>query len=284
MADTRSHFERFISFFPGDNTFQIFGEKQKLTPMVLENATPALLMEKNRLGYGIFICVNKTNGKGRSASNIKQVRYVFADLDGVSCSKMMNDLPNFAVQSSPGKFHGYWAVDSEFPLDGFKHVQKAIAYKYKSDQSVNDLPRVMRVAGFMHQKGEPCRTEITFIDQDKPKPLSYAECFEKWPPAPKKQWNKKPQKTNTESFDVGESVTDLLLRFGWTYFHGPHWTRPGKDHGISGTIMESGMFYVFTDETCLKPNAASDAFEILAQYEFSGDKKACAKYVMEKRR
>lgn len=276
-----SNFNKFMEFFDGHKTFQLFGDKADLPPMVLENPEPNELVRLNAKGYGIFLTVNETDGKGRSASNVIRVRAVFADLDGCSPSKMMDDMPHLVVKSSTGKFHGYWFVLSDFPLAGFRGIQKAIAWRYGSDGSVNDLPRVLRVAGFYHQKNEPCKTEVVWINENQTK-LSYEDCVAKFPPEPVKQWTKK-QTTQTESFDVGYSIPELLSKYGWTYYHGEHWTRPGKDHGVSGTIMESGLFYVFTSSTCLKPNSICDAFELMAQYDFGGDKKRTAKYVLENR-
>ncbi len=185
-----SHFKKFISHFEGHHTYQLFGDSKDLPAMVVENPDPNKLVGLNNMGYGIYLCVNETDGNGRKASNIKRVRAVFADLDGVSPAKMMDYMPHLAIKSSEGKYHGYWFVDSEFPLHGFRGVQKAIAYCFGSDPAVNDLPRVMRVAGFMHQKKEPQRTEVVWVNDDQSK-LSYADCVEKFPPEPVKKWSGK---------------------------------------------------------------------------------------------
>jgi hypothetical protein len=41
------------------------------------------LARSNRLGAGIFVAVNQTDSEGRKRENIKRVRAVTADLDGV---------------------------------------------------------------------------------------------------------------------------------------------------------------------------------------------------------
>jgi hypothetical protein len=45
-------------------------------------------------------------------------------------------------------------------LEQFKQLQQALAAKFDGDKAVNDLPRVMRLAGFSHNKGESFITRI----------------------------------------------------------------------------------------------------------------------------
>ena len=281
MKDTRSNYQKFMSYFPGNNTFQLFADRgADVRPLVIHDADPCELSRLNDKGYGVFIAVNKTDGQGRKASNIVKVRAVFADMDGVSPGAMMDDMPHLAVQSSPGKFHGYWFVDDDFPLQGFCAVQKGIAFKYGSDPVVHDLPRVMRIPGFMHQKNDPFPVTVVWQNEDQRK-ISYNECVEKWPPEPVKKWTaKKDYVKSDSSIDAGASVEEMLERFGWKHCHSQRWTRPGKDYGVSGEILGSGLFYVYTSESALPPGKACDAFEILCQYDWSGNKSECAKFLM----
>ena len=57
------------------------------------------------------------------------------------------------VESSDGKWHVYWRV-IDFDRLNYTGTQRAIATKFDSDQQVIDLPRVMRLPGFPHQKVE----------------------------------------------------------------------------------------------------------------------------------
>jgi hypothetical protein len=57
------------------------------------------------------------------------------------------------VQTSEGKWHIYWCVD-DAPLSGFAETQKKLSALFGSDPSVCDLPRVMRLPGFPHQKDD----------------------------------------------------------------------------------------------------------------------------------
>jgi len=74
--------------------------------------------------------------------------------------------PHIVVESSPGKWHAYWRV-ADVPLDKFSELQIALAALFGGDPAVSDLPRVMRVPGFFHLKGEPFRVRLLRAD-DRP--------------------------------------------------------------------------------------------------------------------
>jgi len=116
----------------------------------------AALERLNRSGAGVFITVNQTDLKGRKADNVERVRAVFADTDGADLAPILNAKPeaSFIVESSPGNAHPYWLTDG-LPLAQFEGVQRQIADTYGTDSSVTDLPRVLRLPGFYHRKGEP---------------------------------------------------------------------------------------------------------------------------------
>lgn len=128
----------------------------------------------NQRGAGIFYNVNVTDGKGFAKGNIIRVRAVFADLDGVPLEPAQNFKlkPQIVVQSSPGRYHCIWLVDHEKnPLDlgMFEAVQTAIAERFKSDKTVKDLPRVLRLPGFFHRKSTPFLVNLMFTHEDPPR-------------------------------------------------------------------------------------------------------------------
>ena len=85
------------------------------------------------------------------------------------------------------------------------------------------------------------------------------------------------------------SVVTLLKYYGWTYFQGPYWTRPGKSKGVSGAVY-GDIFWCFTTSTVLRGGSRKedrcfyDAFELLTQYEFGGDKSECARALRKEMR
>lgn len=155
-------------------TFQTFdetgGKRGNLNRVLHGDLTQhaATLARLNRQGAGVFVMVNAGDGRARKAGNVQTVRAVFADLDGAPLApvRAADLVPHIVAESSPGRWHVYWLADG-VPLEQFKPMQQAIAARFASDPKVCDLPRVMRLPGFLHNKGEPFLSRI--IEQhDKP--------------------------------------------------------------------------------------------------------------------
>ena len=146
-------------------TFQTFDDAPAKRPglaRVLHGTIEKLgpvLTSLNDAGAGIFVMVNVGDGRGRKTENVTGVRAVFADFDGTPLPESWPLEPHIVVESSPGRFHAYW-IASGVELGEFKRLQEAIAARFGSDPSVNDLPRVMRLPGFIHRKGVPFRSRI----------------------------------------------------------------------------------------------------------------------------
>ena len=131
------------------------------------------LVRYSAKGAGIFVTVNKTNLKGRKNSDILKVRACVADLDGAPVEPVLNYHvePSILVESSAGRWHAYYSC-SDMPLDAFTAMQRALADKFGGDHACCDLPRVMRLPGFLHQKvkngirSEPFMTRIEQSHKD----------------------------------------------------------------------------------------------------------------------
>lgn len=116
-----------------------------------------VLRVKSSFGAGVFVVVNEG---GQSAEEITRVRYIFVDTDGAPLEPIVKALPpHMLIQSSPGKYHVYWRATG-VPLEQFGALQKAAIAKFGTDKAVNDLPRVMRLPGFDHQKEAPTRVAV----------------------------------------------------------------------------------------------------------------------------
>lgn len=108
------------------------------------------LMALNKAGAGIFVTINRTDFRGRSAKNIVRITAVFCDVDD-GIERIFSIEPSIIVKTKNG-FHYYFLVLGEFPIDMFKPIMQAIIRRYNTDPSVCDLPRVMRLPGFYHMK------------------------------------------------------------------------------------------------------------------------------------
>lgn len=168
--------DRFLKLLDpqGIFTFQTFDDdKDRKDPRLarvfhgtLDQHAAELLRLQER-GAGVFVMINRGDGvvhagakTCRAAANVVTVRALFADLDGAPLEPVLEALlPDIVVESSPGRWHTYWKTD-DCPLHDFTLRQKQIAAKFDSDTNVADLPRVMRLPGFLHQKGEPFLTVV----------------------------------------------------------------------------------------------------------------------------
>ena len=159
---------QFLHRLAGDTliTFQTFDDspedKNPKLARIFHGLTEKNFCDLTSLQFeraGVFFMVNQGNGKGRKAENVTVIRAVFIDLDGTPLPESWGVVPHITVESSPGKFHVYWLV-FDCPLNRYTPTQKALIKKFKSDSSVHDLPRVLRVPGFYHQKGQPFMTRI----------------------------------------------------------------------------------------------------------------------------
>jgi replicative DNA helicase len=144
-------------------------------PQILRGTFEALadtLVRANRSGAGIFFCVNYCTAGGRTADHISGIRALFVDLDGAPLAPVQAAAvqAHALIESSPGRFHAYWAV-SGCELRDFKPLQLALAEKFSGDRTVHDLPRVMRLPGFVHRKGQPFRSRILASDEVQPYPV-----------------------------------------------------------------------------------------------------------------
>ena len=170
------HFEEaeaFLNALDGKDaqfTFQTFDDvkgRQDKTLVRIDHGTfnehKQTLAAINKRGGGVFVTINETDLRGRSLANMLKVRALFVDLDGSPLQPILDlpeDLhPHIIIESSPDKWHCYWLVNN-CELEQFKPLQQALAAKFDGDKQVCDLPRVMRLAGFSHNKAESFITRI----------------------------------------------------------------------------------------------------------------------------
>lgn len=190
----------------------------------------ALLEELNDGGSGVYVTVNRTDGKGRLIENVVAVRALFVDLDGASVDPVLDyePKPHIIVESSPGKWHAYWLVVG-MPLDRFEGAQRRLAEMFEGDTAVVDLPRVMRLPGFMHRKGEPFQTRLVSVSDAPPYP---ADAFGSAAP-------KQPKKRTRSGIGDLNRLNDLALdNLGkWVPLVFPDATPKGDGYRVSSESL-----------------------------------------------
>lgn len=96
----------------------------------------------------------------------------------------------------------------------------------------------------------------------------------------------KPQKAATtdgttpgDDFNAKTDPADMLLANGWTTRCGKKWTRPGKAHGVSGTlgVTADRQFWCWSSDAApLEANKSYNPFALFAAFYHSGDYKLAA--------
>jgi hypothetical protein len=109
-------------------------------------------------GYGIFYTPNSFNA-ARRIDCLVRINYWYIDIDKVDKSEAMEEImncpaiPSFVVETKSG-FHCYWeAIDAT--IQNFNEIEERLIHHFKADKQVKDIPRLLRVPGYYHHKGEP---------------------------------------------------------------------------------------------------------------------------------
>lgn len=207
---------RFISVMAGAEpaTFQTFDDraKDRALASILHGQLAKhgkALEDLNDHGAGIFVMVNQGDGRGRRASNVTAVRALFLDLDGAPLGPVLDAgvEPHAIVESSSDRWHLYWLV-ADCALEQFKPMQQALAARFGGDRAVCDLPRVMRLPGFLHQKAEPFRTRIESLAPELP-PYRVADLVQRLglavPAAAQTDLHRRAQRNLKQSSDSSDS-------------------------------------------------------------------------------
>lgn len=125
------------------------------------------LVTLNNSGAGVFVMVNAGDGRVhagertcRATPSVVGVRSCFVDLDGAPLQPVLRGAakPHIVVASSPNRWHAYWLM-KDCPLEKFAVLQAALQSKFDGD-TVKDLPRVMRLPGFIHRKEKPFMSRL----------------------------------------------------------------------------------------------------------------------------
>lgn len=138
---------------------------------------------KNKCGS--FFCVNNLNRgldptKQRSKEMWINSRAVWCDDDKESPHVRFDFpiKPNLVVNTSPGKYHYYWLTHTD-NKEEWLAVMNALPEITNTDEAVKDLPRIMRLPGFHHNKREPYLVKFFIANPD---PYTWEEIVAAFPP------------------------------------------------------------------------------------------------------
>ena len=157
----REEAEKFLRLLKGNDVlvWQLIHDQEKNVPAPiligsLEEVWPQLCKAQEK-GYGTFITVNRSNGQGRKTKDMVAATAVFVDGDGIPLPSSWALPPHLMVQRDHNHWHAYWLIEPTSDFNRWKLIQKGMIKCLGTDPVIHDPPRVMRVPGFYHQKGDP---------------------------------------------------------------------------------------------------------------------------------
>jgi hypothetical protein len=135
---------------------------QRFAPDALHDAVDfAVRMNEGRLN--IYMMINPVDmnasigaGKGASDTNIMRTHYSFADADDAAglagltelCNQVQPDIVVVTGLVPCERRHAYWRLlEPCKDLSAWTDIQKTIANKFKTDKTVSNPSRIMRVPG-----------------------------------------------------------------------------------------------------------------------------------------
>ena len=175
-------------------TFQTFDDDHERGNKKLANICHGTLKEqaaelkrKSRYGAGTFVCLQRTDAKGRKAENVEAIRAVSVDLDGAPLAPVHEcELkPHAIIASSPGRHWAHWAV-KDLPLAEFEGIVRGIANRFGGDPSIAELSHCARLPGFEHAKIPTKRFQVRIVEANEGPPYTAAEIRKVFPSVAKR--------------------------------------------------------------------------------------------------
>jgi hypothetical protein len=122
-------------------------------------------------GVGAFFVPNKLDGAGQMQANVIAIRALYVDADTRAAVDQLHRfidktvvaptalVASGGVDDGVAKLHAYWRIEG-CPVTAFREAQLTLVSRLGTDPAVQDASRVMRLAGFWHQKHEPRQTRL----------------------------------------------------------------------------------------------------------------------------
>jgi putative DNA primase/helicase len=144
------------------------------------------LIRANSRHAGVFVSINRTDGRGRKKENVTSVRAVMLDGDDKPVQPVLDCplKPHIVVETSPGSFHSIWRVDG-LPIEQYEDVQRGLAKRFDGDPSVSTLERCTRLPGFYHCKDIDNRFQTRIVAVNEQAAFSAEQILAEFPPEKK---------------------------------------------------------------------------------------------------
>lgn len=111
------------------------------------------MIDSSGAGREAFICVHRLINPryGRKKENAAPIRTLWSDIDGGDVDKLR---PTALIETSPGRYQGYWRLDRWIAPHAAEDLNKRIAAYIGGDNSGHDLTQVLRLPG-LHNWSRP---------------------------------------------------------------------------------------------------------------------------------
>ncbi|WP_220465308.1 MULTISPECIES: AAA family ATPase [unclassified Colwellia] len=157
--------------------------------------------------YGIYVTLNKTDGRGREEQNIIGYSILFADFDNTALPDFPLQ-PHFITQRDATHSHCYWRVNGLVTDDQFKKYQKQLAMYLGSDEQVFDTTRVVRLAGSCNMKNPANPAMYNIVSVSDREPFTTIQIDEAFPLTGDKLAKLTQWVDNSHALETGEGFND----------------------------------------------------------------------------
>ncbi len=134
-------------------------------------------------GREVYFCAHLLTAPKRIKDNAAPVLSLWGDLDGAPVPNGSLK-PTAVVESSPGKYHVYWRLETEIPPETAEDLNTRIAGKIGADPSGFDLSQLLRVPSTENHKYKD-KPRVRLVGLDGTRSYS-AAALDKFLPAPEK--------------------------------------------------------------------------------------------------
>ena len=114
-------------------------------PTEIDNALEFIINKHH--GFNMYFSPMLYSGRSRVKENVKVTPVIWSDLDLCEPENLLVQ-PTQVVESSPGRYQGYWAMETPLDPDDAEDLAKRIAYHHAdqgADKSGFDLSQALRI-------------------------------------------------------------------------------------------------------------------------------------------
>lgn len=142
------------------------------------NAMVTELNDFNERGYDVYFSPQLyANGDARDKNKIVACPMLWSDLDDCHPEKVFPE-PSVALETSPGRYHGFWLLDKPLSMGEATAITQKIAQRY-ADQGADkggwDATQVLRIPGTINRKPDYDSTWEVDLLWSRPEPYCRAD-------------------------------------------------------------------------------------------------------------